>query len=105
MQGANLGHFIDADRQGPRILFNSEMISIVVPDISNQILYTKLVAPNYDSNSGSFETGDIDPNKEIGYKKAAGLPKLVSDALNISRDEAFRILENIRAGKFDFLRR
>mgnify|MGYP003879700779 CR=1 FL=1 len=43
--------------------------------------------------------------KEISYKKAAELPKLVSDALNISRDEAFRILENIRAGKFDFLRR
>jgi len=43
--------------------------------------------------------------KEIGYKKAAELPKLVSDALNISRDEALRILENIRAGKLDFLRR
>lgn len=34
--------------------------------------------------------------KEIGYKKAAELPKLVSDALNISRDEAFRIIEGIR---------
>ena len=43
--------------------------------------------------------------KEIGYKKAAELPKLVSDALNISRDEAFGILENIRAGKFDFFRK
>jgi len=42
--------------------------------------------------------------KEICYKKTAELPKLVSDALNISKDEAFRILENIRAGKFDFLR-
>ena len=43
--------------------------------------------------------------KEIGYKKAAELPNIVSNALNISRDEAFRILENIRTGKFDFLRR
>ena len=43
--------------------------------------------------------------KEIGYKKAAELPNIVSNALNISRDEALRILENIRAGKFDFLRR
>jgi len=41
--------------------------------------------------------------KEIGYKRIVELPKLVSDALNISKDEAFRILENIRAGKFDFL--
>jgi HEAT repeat protein len=43
--------------------------------------------------------------KEIGYKKAAELPKLVSEALNVSKDEAFRILENIKAGKFDFFRR
>ena len=43
--------------------------------------------------------------KEIGYEKAAELPNIVSNALNISRDEAFRILKNIRAGKFDFLRR
>ncbi len=43
--------------------------------------------------------------KEVGYRRAAELPNIVSDALNISRDEAFRILENIRAGKFDFLRR
>ena len=43
--------------------------------------------------------------KKISYKKAAELPKLVSNALNISRDEAFSILENIKAGKFDFFRR
>ncbi len=43
--------------------------------------------------------------KEIGYKKAAELPKLFSEVLNISRDEAFKILENIRAGKFDFFRK
>jgi len=42
--------------------------------------------------------------REIGYKRTAELPELVSDALNISRDEAFRILENIRSGKFDFLK-
>ena len=43
--------------------------------------------------------------KEVGYRRAAELPNLVSDVLSISRDEAFRILENIRTGKFDFLRR
>ena len=43
--------------------------------------------------------------KELGYKKFAKLPKIVSDVLNISKDEAFKILENIRSGKFDFLRR
>jgi len=43
--------------------------------------------------------------KEIGYKKAAELPKLFSEVLNISKDEAFKILENIRAGKFNFLKR
>lgn len=43
--------------------------------------------------------------KEIGYKKAVELPKLISDTLSISRDEAFKIADSIASGKFDFLRR
>ena len=43
--------------------------------------------------------------KELGYKKVAELPKILSEALNVSKNEAFKILEDIRSGKFDFLRR
>ena len=43
--------------------------------------------------------------KEIGYKKVAELPELISEVLNISKSEAFKILENIRKGKFDFFKK
>ncbi len=43
--------------------------------------------------------------REIGYKRFAELPKLISEVLNISKNEALKILENIRKGKFDFFRK